>query len=165
MEENIYQPPSAELATRDTHKGSPIKAVAISAVVDIGGTTLLGIVMGIVYSAVMAANGMSTEEIVKEISAQDKFSNFSIFGMVLGSVISIYAGYLCAKIVNYNEYRFVAILGVVLIIFSLLISGSYYSTIENLFFSVLSIGCVYLGAWLYVSNKNKQITRSKGQST
>src|ERR1035437_3274995 len=155
MAENIYQSRAADLCIEETKRGSPIKAVLISAAVDIVGTLVGGTILGIGYGAILAANGISSDEIIKAGKNIELYSAISILGMAFWSIISFYAGYLCAKIANHMEYKIVAITGAISVLFGLLLGSSRYSAIENIFFSMLTLLCVYLGAWLHVRTKQK----------
>ena len=150
MEPNVYQTPGSDLNIEEERKGSPVKAILVALVVDIVVTTLLGAVTGFVYGYMLAAEGMTADQV------QDALVNgttFYILSIVTGSVVSIYAGYLCAKIANYREYTWALILGVILIVFSLLISGGMYRTVESVALSLATIACVLTGAWLHVRGK------------
>jgi hypothetical protein len=162
MEANIYQTPKASLSMNKTKKGSPVKAVLIAAAVDIAGTTIAGIVLGVVYAAMLAANGVAPEEIAATLSNVSADSTLSLVGIALGLVVSLYAGYLCAKIVNHREYGIVTILGIISVSFGnltgLLEDTPTYSMLQNILMSTLTFMCVYLGAWLHVRTKQKFTT-------
>ncbi|MET0068925.1 MAG: hypothetical protein ABW096_02740 [Candidatus Thiodiazotropha sp.] len=155
MEEDVYRTPKSELSSQEKPRGSAVRAILIATVVDITATVFIGVAISIVYGMILASNGDSIEVITTKLSNMELTSKVSLVAVVSGCIITTYAGYLCAKIVNHSEYRVVAVLACIVIVFGFFMGQSYYSMSENLILSLLSLGCVYLGAWLYVSSKNR----------
>lgn len=134
-------------------KGSPIKAIAIGALVDIIGSIVIGIIYIIHYGIMLSIGGLSIEKVLNTIENIDPHSTFFIIGSFIGCLISLLAGYLCARIVNYSEYKFACILGLISVIFGSALGGWYYSTAGNLILVVLTFASVISGAWLHVKGK------------
>src|SRR5690606_37718675 len=61
---NPYAPPGAAVGDLPAKPGSAVKAVVLGFLVDIGGTLVGTIVLGIVYGIVLAASGASEEELI-----------------------------------------------------------------------------------------------------
>ena len=140
-----------------SNKGSPVKAIAIGLVVDIGGSLISAFTLAIAYGTLLASRGMSPEEIEYHLVNLDPYSAFSIISMVVGGCMTVLGGYVCARIVNYSEYKFVFIFGFISAAFGHIASESYYSTLDNIALGILTLGCALLGAWLRVVQKaNKQ---------
>ncbi|MES9993151.1 MAG: hypothetical protein ABW098_14440 [Candidatus Thiodiazotropha sp.] len=155
MDEDVYRTPKSELTSKEHSRGSAVRAVLIATAVDVMATVFVGIVISIVYGMILATNGDSLEMITMKLSNMELTSKVSLVAITSGCLITTYAGYLCAKLVNHSEYRVVAVLAGVVIIFGFAMGFSYYSLRDNLILSLLSLFCVYLGAWLYVSKKNR----------
>ncbi|MBT2971174.1 MAG: hypothetical protein B6D72_03995 [gamma proteobacterium symbiont of Ctena orbiculata] len=155
MDEDVYRTPKSELTSHQKPRGSAVRAVLIATVVDITATVFIGIAISIVYGMILASNGDSLEVITTKLSNIELTSMVSLVAIVSGCIITTYAGYLCAKLVNHSEYRVVAVLAIIVIFFGFVMGQSYYSMSENLVLGLLSLCCVYLGAWLYVSGKNR----------
>ncbi|HEY8023160.1 MAG TPA: hypothetical protein VIF60_01250 [Burkholderiaceae bacterium] len=155
MGENIYQAPQADLHMIETKRGSPIKAVLIAATVDIVGSAVVSILMGIAYAAFFISRGMPIEQ-VKNLSFASLWSPFGIINCVFGSLFSIYAGYLCASIVNHREYRIVTILALLSTAVGFLLDGASFRLSDDIFLCVLTFACIYLGAWVHVRRKEKK---------
>jgi len=153
MEDNVYQTPESDLANQDSEKRSAVKAVLIAAAVDLGGSIGVGVVIGIIYGIMLAVEGTPIEEIERQMKTVDTSSMVSIVGLVLSAFVSIFAGYLCAKTVNYNEFKVVSILGLVTVSAGLLMEASYYTLNENVLMSLLTFACNFFGAWLFVRSK------------
>ncbi len=154
MDENIYKAPKANLTNDRQRKGSPVKAVLVASAVDVAGTLIIGLILAIGYGMVLSSNGYSPAQIAEKMENLDPFSIFSVLGMVCGFAVTIYAGYLCAKIVNHAEFKIVTIYGVLMIFFGLLTgSGAVFSPGINIILNLLSLLGAYLGGWYYVSKK------------
>ncbi len=136
-------------------KGSPVKAIGIGILVDIIGSLIVGVIITIIYAIILANTGVSTEEIKNRLANVDPYSIFSMIGTTLGCFVSLFAGYLCAKTVNYSEYKFVAIMGLISATLGVAISGPYYSITENIILIILTFASVLLGARVHVNDKAK----------
>ena len=168
MGNSVYQTPESEIINKYERRGSPIKAVIVACLVDIMGTFVIVVIYGFVLANYMLTQGLSEEQIAQAFSEISTYSWQSLVVVGMGGLTSIYGGYLCAKIANYNEYRIVAIYALVMIIFSLLTGYKYYylsrdkiALIEDIGFGVLNIFSIYLGAWIYVRGKNKKLAESQ----
>ncbi|MCG8023837.1 MAG: hypothetical protein JAZ02_07630 [Candidatus Thiodiazotropha endolucinida] len=155
MDEDVYRTPKSDLTNQIEKKGSAVKAVFIATVVDVTATIFVGIVISIVYGMILASNGDSIEVITSKLSTMELTSKFSLVALASSCLITTFAGYLCAKLVNHSEYKIVAVFAIIVIAFGLAMGLSYYSVGENILLSLLTLCCVYLGAWLYVSRKQR----------
>jgi hypothetical protein len=153
MNEFPNSPPKSNAEKKRLKKGSPIKAITIGVVVDIGGTIVLGIILVMIYSVLLASEGLSPEEIEYQLVNLDPHSTFSIISMILGGLMTVFAGYLCASIVNFSEYKFTFIFGSISAAFGLMAGESHYSTLDNIFLTILTVMCALLGAWLHMVKK------------
>jgi len=112
-----------------------------------------GAILGTIYVVMLTMEGIPIKEIEHQMTVIETTSTISIIGIVLGAFISAFVGYFCAKTVGHSEYKVVFILGLVVVSIDLLMSFSYYSLIENTLFSVITLVCVFFGAWLFVRSK------------
>jgi hypothetical protein len=154
MNEDIYNPPLADIDIDIDSKGSPVKAIIVATLVDIVGTIIAAIAFNIAYSIVLASRGLTAEEIAANIQNADTFSFYAMAGYVFGSMMTILAGYLCARIANYSEYKFVGIYCAIVILFGTVMGWNSLSTAEQFLLPVLSIVSAFFGAWLHVRSKN-----------
>jgi len=150
MEDNIYQPPKAHLTTAEPAKAAPIKAVFIASLVDIGGTLTISFIISISYIFIQNSNGISMEQAIQSLEQMDLYAPLSLLGLALGLAITIYAGYLCAKIAQRSVYRVVAVFCIIIMVFGIILTTPYYSALEHILLNLLSLLSAYLGAWLYV---------------
>lgn len=125
--------------------------------VDIAGTFIVGILITFLYSFILSYNGVPQEVIDAQLEDSDIFSVFSLTFIIVGCLITLYSGYLCASIVNYSEYFFVTIY-VSLIIFigyalSYLLEFDSSSLLEDIVLDVITVLSAYAGAAMHVRNK------------
>ena len=153
MNEFPNRPSESNADNKKLKRGSPTKAIAIGVVVDLGGTIILGIILVMIYSVMLASEGLSPEEIEDQLVNLDPHSTFSIISMTLGGLVTVVAGYLCASIVNFSEYKYTFILGSISAAFGLMVSESHYSSLDNIFLTILTVMCALFGAWIYVVKK------------
>jgi hypothetical protein len=139
-----------------SEKGSPLKAIIIGLVVDIGGSLVAAFILAIAYSVLLASRGWPPEEIEHHLTNLDLYSTFSVVTMIVGGSMTVLGGYVCARIVNYSEYKFALVFGFISAAFGHFASESYHSTLDNLALGILTLGCALLGAWLRVIQKANQ---------
>ena len=144
------------METKKFNKGSPVKAIIIGLVVDISGSLVSAFILAIAYSVLLTSRGLSPEEIEYHLTNLDIYSTFSIITMIVGGIMTVLGGYLCARIVNYSEYKFTFIFGFISAAFGHIASESYYSTLDSMALGILTLGCALLGAWLRVIQKANQ---------
>jgi hypothetical protein len=147
--ENPFSPPGAALSDAPEVKpGSPVKAILIGLVVDIGGTLATGILIGIAYAVFLAFNGVPGNEMVSAFDLENPMSPYSLTTQALGFACSILGGYACARIVKRDEYRTAAIMAALSATFGLFIGDSKESAFLVFALTALSIFFNLLGAKL-----------------
>lgn len=156
MEENAYTPPKSDVQIDESTKGSPTKAILAGTAIDLFGSLLVGILIAVVYSAYLASQGLDATEIQTAMTTIDRFTPIWFIGMILGGAISVFAGYTCATIVNYNEYKFCSILGGISGVSALALNFGHYAPLEMAGIILLTFACVLFGGWLHVSAKNRR---------
>lgn len=155
QETNPYSPPSSKKENKRTGKGSPKKAVIVACSVDILGTLIMSVIIGFTYGFILALQGIPQQEIATSYYTQSMLSPVKLLSLALGLSITIYAGYLCAKIGNSKNYNLITIyLIIVVAIMSLLsaLGGEDLSSLNNIVFTTISILAGYFGGWLYIRN-------------
>jgi hypothetical protein len=165
-QQNPYTPPQAELADAEPPPGSPVKAVVLGLVVDIGGTLGASVVLGIVYGFHLAASGASGEELA-ELSANIPLDSWvGIASTVLGCAFSALGGYVCARIAGRSEYKLGAILGVISTLVGLSMAIGYYPQRINVTLAVVTFLAVMLGARIgYIRNRSARAAPAAGRKT
>ncbi len=138
-----YAPPGARLEDKPG-PGSMVKAVLVGLGVDICGSLVAGIVLGMVYAAILAASGASPEEIETAFANISPLSPMSILGSLTGCGLSVWGGYLCARIARRREYALGAVVAAISTAASLMMA-SHYPIGVNLALSIATFGSVMFG--------------------
>jgi|UPI000648C7B8 hypothetical protein len=139
MPENRYSPPGADLSLTPVPPRAPWpawRAVLAGLVVDIGGTTVAGLLIGVVWYVVLTRSGVSAEQIHAEMSVTDRWTAFVIVSTLVGAVFSYLGGFVCNRLAQRADLR----LGFVLAALSLAI-GFWMSSeiVQPAMFAALSL--------------------------
>ena len=126
-----------------------IKAICYGLLIDIGGSLVLSILLGMIYGVVLIKQGVPADQITERMSVIDHWSLLGIVGTIVGVAISFFAGYVCASKSITNINRDAAILGAISATFGAVIGSSSYSLIEIVVLSVATVGAVICGAMLW----------------
>jgi hypothetical protein len=142
---NPFTPPSARVSDGPPEKGSPYKAVLFGLLVDWGGTLVAGVVLSILYGAMLASSGMPPEDIEVALRTIPADSWVSLLGMAVGAGFSGLGGYVCARVAKHNEFALGAVLALLSVAFGLVVGAGQYSLLEHLGLSALSFVAVMFG--------------------
>jgi hypothetical protein len=143
--ENPYAAPKARLGGGDAPPGAAWKAVILGLVVDVGGSTVAGIALVLLYGMALGASGASAEEIAEQISHPARDSWFSILGFVIGTGFSILGGYVCARIARRAELKLGAITAALSTLIALVMSLQQEPDMA-LVATIVTFGAVVSGA-------------------
>ena len=122
MSDNPYTPPSAPVSDRDPERtGATWKAVLFGVTTDLFGTTIAGMVLLVLFSGMLVAQGQAPEDISPMLLQSNQYLFLSL---VVGLSFTVLGGYVAARVANHLEYRHGLIVGViVLIIGEIMVSG------------------------------------------
>ena len=121
--DNPDKPPAAALKDAPPPPRSPILAVIAGLAVDLGGTMAASVAIGIVYTVMLAGQGMGPEQIEQALTQIDPRSRYFWFGTAIGLGFSLLGGYVSARIARRHERQITAILAVLVTAFGLLMSS------------------------------------------
>lgn len=155
MEDNIYNAPKSNIKIEEDYKGSPVKGILLATAIDVFGSIVVGIISTVIYGRYLASQGYDLEGITQQLENIDSLSLLSVVSTAFACVITIYAGYFCAKKINYSEYKFVLIFCFISAFSGFLIGGAYFSITENIVYSLMTIACGLVGAKIYITKKCK----------
>jgi hypothetical protein len=133
VEDNIYEPPKSDIRVAEGKPGSIVKAVALGALVEVAGSFLVGIVIGVIYVVLLSRQGVALQEIEKTLT--------------LGSLVSVLAGYICASIANSTSYKAAYMLAAISCALAIFSGYGVYSQGVLVLMGGLSVACVLVGAW------------------
>ena len=141
------KPPDDDLPRPPAGPGRvALRAVLTGISVDICGSTLLNIILTSLYVAQVGTPGMTSTQIDDLVRSMPPDSPLSVLGILLGALISVAAGYVCARIARRSEYLLGALMagGVALICMLMSAPGREVSDLELLFL-VSNVACNLLG--------------------
>lgn len=145
---NPYAPPSAAVQDLSERAGSPLKAIALGLLVDVGGTTVGSLLLGAIYGIALAASGASLDELAAAGEGPATDSWLFWISTAMGLVFSVLGGYVCARIARRNELRLGAILAALSALLGYLIASGHYELGTFLSLTIASIAAVIGGARL-----------------
>jgi len=152
MEKNRYQPPKSGFnkPPRDREPGSIVKAVLLGAATDIGGSLVLQIILSIVYSVVLASQGLSETEVQTAFEHIDPWSPLGLTGTVIGLIMSGLGGFVCARTANVASYNALGILSAISVAFGTFIGMDDYEWQVLLLLNLLGLAAIFMGGWWYI---------------
>jgi hypothetical protein len=143
-----YSPPKAPLREEPPPPGSAFKAVTLGLLVDIGGTMLTSVALGIAYGATLAASGMNRGEIEAALANISEDSLISIAGSLIGMGFSVLGGFVCARISRRQDYRLGSVLGTMSAGLGFAMGLGQVEAGWNLALALTTFGAVLLGTRL-----------------
>lgn len=142
-----YAPPSATVATAEQQRGSPWKAVVLGLLTDIGGSIIASVVIGIAYAALLASSGMAQDDAMQAFADLEQNTTLMLLMYGVGGLFSVLGGYVCARIVRYNELRWAMLVAFGSATTGVLL-GSQDEPAAQLLLLGATVAAVLLGAWL-----------------
>ena len=149
MNKNIYQPPKADLRRDEDlsdQPGSPVKAVLIAIVVDIVATSVFIMLLGATIGVVARFQLLTIEEM------QTGWLSVVVdpFAWTIGCLISVYCGYLCARIARQNVYRYALVVGLFMMFYGVFTSEKGMTSVTEIVDDSVTLFSVLIGAWWWV---------------
>ena len=148
MPNDPFKPPETDSARNPlppAAPGSPLRAVLTGLAVDIGGTTLLSMVITVLYAAQLHGQGLSASETRDAMGHMPHDSALYILGILLGSLMSVAGGYVCARIARRNEFRTGLVMATVSAGLGLLLSSPDEAADMMLLLTLATVACNLLG--------------------
>jgi len=161
---NPFTPPEAKVEDRpDLAPGSPMKAVLVGAIVDIGATIVGGTVLSIVFALSLAASGASAEESAAQMLRQSGWTLLTLLATALGAAASALGGYVCARIAKRDEARLGWILAGISVLLGLVFAGSEAAFVldQVIIGALLTVMGVLVGTRLGVARNRRDETRAQ----
>jgi hypothetical protein len=155
---NPFKPPETDSTKNPlppAAAGSPLKAVLVGLAVDIGGSTLIGMLLSIAYAIQLQASGLSDSEVTDAMQHVPRAAGVSIVGTLLGALMSVAGGYVCARIVRRDEYRVGLVMAAACAVFGLGVEAS--QGVDDMTFLLMATGfaCNLLGV-KYGAERNRR---------
>ena len=148
MPTNPFKPPQTDPAKNPrppATPGSPLKAVLLGLAVDIGGTTICGFVLSVIYAIQLKGQGVADSDMHDAMSNMPHDSALYIGGILLGALMSVLGGYVCARIARVDEYRPGLVMAAASAVIGLTMGSPSEIDSLALLLTVTSIACNLLG--------------------
>jgi len=162
MPQNPYEPPESEPSTRTQEvPGSPLRAVLTGLTIDIGGSTLMSIVLGQIYGWTLSGQDLTDAQVSDAVVNMPLASSFGVLSLLLGSLMSVLGGFVCARIVLRNEYRAGMAMAGVSALFGLIVGGGGSDDADQLtgLLILCTVACNLLGV-KYGAEYNRRLEAS-----
>ncbi len=140
----------------NTAPGSPLKAVLTGLAIDIAGTAILGLVLQSIYAMQIGGPDMTEAQSHDALAIIPPQSGVMIAFHLLGSLLSVAAGYVCARIVRRDEYRVGGIMAAAGVMLSLMLSPGDDAVDMTLLLIASDIACNMLGV-KYGAEHNRRL--------
>jgi hypothetical protein len=148
MPEPRFKPPSAHVQDPPRGKGSAVRGVVFGVLVDVGGTLLFGIVLGIVYAMFLVGTGRNEQEVQASLANSEANPFISSIGLLGGLAFSVLGGYVCERTARKGNYRLGIVLSCISAVLGLAVAWSTYSVPMHGLLVFLTVGSVLLGTRL-----------------
>ena len=157
MPSNPFQPPETDPAKnlRPVPPGSPLKAVLWGLAVDLGGTVLLGVVIAALFAMQLHGQGLSDDEIHDAMGHMPHDSALYIAGTLLGALLSVAGGYVCARVARHDEFRIGSVMAATSALVGLLLGVSDEEADMVALLTLTSVACSLLGV-KYGADRNRR---------
>lgn len=151
MKNDIYQPPEASLDGEGSASGSVVKGVLWGLAVDIFGTMVVVSIFGLGYLTWLTAQDLPAEEIDELFGSYDIFSFYSVTGITLGLLMSVWAGYICAKKSGKEYRKSLEIMCIISGGYSIFSDFSLEYLVEDIVITMLTLLAILIGAKIWLS--------------
>jgi hypothetical protein len=142
--------------TRDRRPpASPLRAVLVGLAVDIGGSALTGVLLSLGHALSLAASGLSEAQVREAMANVPPASGVAVLGMLIGAACSVAGGYVCARLVQRDEWRVGAAMAALSVVASLFLGGAADPADMVVLGSLSTAACVMLGV-MYGRGANRR---------
>jgi len=127
------------------------KAVAIGALIDIGGSLGAGQILIIVYGVWLAVEGMNVAELEEAMRQIDPGSGIGLAQSVVGTLFSWLGGFVCARLAPAPELKWVAVTAAISMASGFAMAflpGVDYPMLLVALLSLLGAAAMMLGGWM-----------------
>jgi hypothetical protein len=145
-------PPPAAEATN-----AALRAILAGVSLDICGSVLLGFIIKTVYAMQVRTPEMTPSQIEDAMRNIPNQSPLMVLGNLLGSLLSVAAGYVCARIARREEFRTGALMAGCTTLITLMVADTSREPFGlTLLFIACSVACAMLGA-MYGAAQNRRL--------
>ena len=127
MSEPPFEPPPSDVDDRPPRRaptGSPLRAIVIGLVIDLGGSVVVNLLLMVLYAASLQHAGMSPEQLKASMEHIPSNSWAAVLGLILGACLDVLSGFVCARLAQRNEWRVGGVLAGISALCTLVLSGA-----------------------------------------
>jgi hypothetical protein len=147
MSSDPFVPPRSALVEPPRPPGSAIKGVLAGLVIDVGGSFVAQMIVGIGVTLVLVRNGMSEQGMRDLLTGLQPWSPLGLALLVPGLACSYLGGYACARIARRPTLRPALILAALSAAFGLYMSDDNAGPATTAVLTALDLAAVMSGAW------------------
>jgi Na+/melibiose symporter-like transporter len=133
-------------------------AVIAGVLIDLLGTILLAVLIGFALGFYLLSQGVAQSELEAVLTAKISQAPWNIALIVIGSAISVLAGYVTAKIAKHGVYVYAGIVGCISGGLSYLMGFDETSVPLNVSLALLTIVATVFGAFLWLRKNPPSMT-------
>ena len=142
---NLPEPESTRRSPSPQPPGSPLRAVMLGVAVDVGGSALVGFVLATIYAVQLGGSGLSKADMREAMGHIPPTSAVAIAGTLLGALMSVLGGYVCARVVRRDEYRVGLVLAGIMALWGLTVESGASVDSMTLLYTACTAACNLLG--------------------
>jgi hypothetical protein len=161
MSDNPYTPPSAPVGDRGSERtGATWKAVLLGVTTDLFGTTIAGMVLVVLFSGMLVAQGRAPEDIAPTLLQSNQYLFVSL---AMGLSFTVLGGYVAARVANRQEYKHALIVGIIVLIIGEIMVSSDPTGMPlsiRIIGDLLVIPAALLGAHVRLTAKQRALAQS-----
>ncbi|MCK9689272.1 hypothetical protein [Scleromatobacter humisilvae] len=125
--------------------GTPLRAVLTGVGIDFCGSQLVAELLRAFYVQSFVKPGMTDEQVVDALQSAQPSLALMLVDVALGSLMSVIAGYACARIVQRDERRVGALMAIASVLVGLLLGDAGAPDDLTLLYIACDVACVMLG--------------------
>ncbi|MEO5690187.1 MAG: hypothetical protein ABIR54_22740 [Burkholderiaceae bacterium] len=134
-----------------------LRAILTGVSVDFCGTALLALIIRAIYGVVVSTPDMTPAQIEDAVRNIPNQSPLMVLANLLGLLISVAAGYVCARIARRDEFRTGALMAGFTTLITLVLGDTSQEPIDlTLLFMLTDIACAMLGV-MYGARQNRRL--------
>jgi len=133
-------------------------AVIAGVLIELLGTRILAVLIGIAPGIYLNSEGAAESELEAVITTGITHAPWMIFLIALGASISVLAGYITAKIAKHGVYLYAGIVGCISGGFGYSTQFDEYSVPMNIALALLTLVATVFGAFLWLRKNSPSIT-------
>jgi hypothetical protein len=126
---------------------SPLKAVVVGSLTDLGGSLGAGQILLLVYGVWLAADGLSVPELEEAMTHIEAGSGIMLAGNVIGTLFSWLGGYVCARLAPAPELKWAGVVAAISLGAGFALGMDYPLPLLVLL-SLVSAAAVMVGGWM-----------------